>query len=143
MPYEFLEDVSWADCAFKAWGPTIETTFAAAAEAVMSAMVNNLHAIEPRQERTVHLENEALDLLLFNLLQEFIYYKDAEQLLLRIGGVDIEEVDGSYTLHAYLRGETLDPQRHDLGTDVKAVTLHRFALQQTTTGWQAFVILDV
>lgn len=109
----------------------------------MNAMVDNLDAIQRQQERIVHLENEALELLLFNWLQEFIYYKDAEQLLLRIEQVDIVETDRSYTLQARVKGEPLDPQRHDLGTDVKAITLHRFALGQTAQGWQAFVVLDV
>lgn len=143
MPYEFSDDVAWADSAFKAWGPTIEATFTAAVDAVINAMIDDLQAIQPRQERTIHLENEALDLLLFDLLQEVIYYKDAEQLLLRIDDVDIAEMNGTYTLRAHAQGETLEPQRHELGTDVKAVTLHRFALEQTAQGWQAFIVLDV
>jgi SHS2 domain-containing protein len=143
MPYEFLEDVTWADSAFKAWGVTVEATFTAAADAVMSAMIDDLNAIQPRQERVLCLENEALDMLLFDLLQEFIYYKDAEQLLLRIDHVNITELNGTYTLNTQARGEPIDPRRHNLGTDVKAVTLHRFALEQTAQGWQVFVILDV
>jgi SHS2 domain-containing protein len=34
-------------------------------------------------------------------------------------------------------------QRHRLRMDVKAVTLHRFALKETDQGWEAFVILDI
>jgi SHS2 domain-containing protein len=143
MPYEFLEDITLADSAFKAWGRTVEETFAAAADAVMNAMIDDLDAIQFQQERTLHLENEALDLLLFDLLQELIYYKDADQLLLRLAQVHIATTKGLYTLHAQARGEPIDPHRHALGTDVKAVTLHRFALEQTAQGWQAFVVLDV
>ena len=143
MPYEFLDDVTLADSAFRAWGRTVEETFAAAADAVTNAMIDDLDTIRPQQERILNLENEALDLLLFDLLQELIYYKDADQLLLRLAQVHIATTDGLYTLHAQARGEPIDPHRHALGTDVKAVTLHRFALEQTAQGWQAFVILDV
>ena len=143
MPYEFLEDIAFADSAFKAWGPTVEETFVAAADALMNTMTDDLDTIAPQEARTLHIEHEALDLLLFNLLQELIYYKDADQLLLRVAHVHIAKTDEQYTLQAQARGERLDPQRHALGADVKAVTLHRFALEQTEQGWQAFVILDI
>jgi SHS2 domain-containing protein len=143
MPYEFLEDVAIADIAFTAWGQTLEETFVAAADAVVHAMLEDLATLRLQEERTLHLEDDALDLLLFNTLQELIYYKDAEQLFLRLVQVRIAETDGRYALHAEARGEQLDPTRHHLGVDVKAVTLHRFSLEPTDQGWQAFVILDV
>ena len=46
MPYEFLDDIAIADIAFTAWGPTLEETFVAAADAVVSAMVDNLDSIQ-------------------------------------------------------------------------------------------------
>jgi SHS2 domain-containing protein len=62
----------------------LEETFVAAAMAVFQVMVENLDAIRSCQERQITVEHEALDLLLFNFLQEPVYYKDAEQLLLSI-----------------------------------------------------------
>lgn len=143
MPYEFLEDVAIADVAFTAWGKTLEETFVAAADAVVHAMIEDLETLRSQEERTLRLEDDALDLLLFNMLQELIYYKDAEQLLLRVAQVHITETEGHYVLHTEARGERLDPARHHLGVDVKAVTLHRFSLEQIEQGWKAFVILDV
>jgi SHS2 domain-containing protein len=72
-----------------------------------------------------------------------IYYKDAEQLLLRIHSLRIEERDGSYRLLAETRGEKIDRERHPLNVDVKAVTLHRFVVEKTPKGWRAAVILDI
>jgi SHS2 domain-containing protein len=83
MPYEFLDNVAVADIAFKAWGKDLLELFLAAADAVMNVMVEDLAAIQPREQRTFIVGDEALDMLLFNFLQEFIYYKDAENLLLR------------------------------------------------------------
>jgi SHS2 domain-containing protein len=143
MPYEFLEDVTLADIAFRAWGNDLEETFIAAAHAVMNAMVEDLDAIQPRQERRFSVEHEALDMLLFNFLQEFIYYKDAEQLLLRIQQLRIDETNRPYTLQATAVGEPLDSDRHRMRVDVKAVTLHRFSLAQSDHGWEAAVILDI
>jgi SHS2 domain-containing protein len=143
MPYEFLEDVTLADIAFRAWGGDLEETFVAAAHAVMNAMVEDLDAIQPRQERRLSVEHEALDMLLFNFLQELIYYKDAEQLLLRIQQLRIDDTNRPYTLQATAVGEQLDSDRHRMRVDVKAVTLHRFSLAQTDRGWEASVILDI
>lgn len=143
MPYEFLEDVAMADIAFHAWGNDLEETFVAAAHAVMNAMVEDLDAIQPRQERSLRVEHEALDMLLFNFLQELIYYKDAEQLLLRIQQLRIDDTNRPYTLQATAVGEQLDSDRHRMRVDVKAVTLHRFSLAQTDRGWEALVILDI
>ncbi|HXH14389.1 MAG TPA: archease [Alphaproteobacteria bacterium] len=143
MPYEFLEDVATADIAFRAWGSDLEETFVAAADAVMNVMVEELEAIEPREERQLTADNDALDMLLFDFLQDLVYYKDAELLLLRVPEVRIAQRDGSYRLEATARGERLDPSRHRMRVDVKAVTLHRFSLQQSEHGWEAMVILDI
>ena len=143
MPYEFVDELTGADSAFRAWGRDLEETFVAAADAVMNAMVEDLEAIQPQDTRLLNVEHEALDLLLFNFLQELIYYKDAEQLLLRIQKLHIAREQQPYTLQATAVGERIDPERHRMRVDVKAVTLHHFALAQTGTGWEATVILDI
>jgi SHS2 domain-containing protein len=143
MPYEFLEDIAIADTAFHAWGNDLPELFQAAGDAVMNTMIENLEAIEPSETRTFNLENDALDMLLFNFLEEFVYYKDSQQLLLRTQTINIEEKSGNFYLNATAQGEVLDSDRHHQGVDVKAVTLHRFQLEQTENGWTALVILDI
>jgi SHS2 domain-containing protein len=98
MPYEFLEDVATADIAFRAWGKDLEELFIAAGDATTNVMIDNLDAIALNETRTFTLENDALDMLLFNFLQEFVYYKDSDLLLLRAQQVQIEEKDGEYHL---------------------------------------------
>lgn len=143
MPYEYLEDIAIADTAFRAWGMDLEETFTAAADATMNVMVEELDSIQPRERREIKLENNELDMLLFNFLQEFIYYKDSEQLILRVHQMKIMGKDHRYVLEAAAMGEKLDPNRHHLKVDVKAVTLHRFRLERTSQGWEAMVILDI
>lgn len=143
MPYRYLEDVAIADVAFEARGATLEELFQAAADAMTHVMVADLGAITAREKRKIELQDESLELLLFNFLQELIFYKDAQKLLLRVGEIQIERSDGSFKLRAEACGEELNPARHDLGVDVKAVTLHRFQVREIPEGWQANVILDV
>ena len=143
MPYEFLEDVATADIAFSAWGKDLEETFVAAADATMNVMVEDLGAIQLLEKREFRLRNDALDMLLFDLLQELIYLKDSEKLLLRIDQIEIRQENGQYALEAAARGEKIDPGRHPLRVDVKAVTLHQFRLERTAEGWRTSVILDI
>jgi len=142
MPFEFHDEIATADVAFEAWGQTIEEMFISAAEATMNVMVADLEKIERRKSREIEISSEAVDMLLFNLLQEIIFLKDAEQLLLRIESVEIG-YDGLYFVKAICWGEQIDPGKHELIVDVKAVTLHMFKVEQTPRGWDAFIILDI
>ncbi|MCU0573116.1 MAG: archease [Syntrophobacteraceae bacterium] len=143
MPFEYVDDIATADAAFRAWGATAEELFIAASDALVNVMVERLDSIEPREQRSMALEAEAMEMLLFELLQEIIFYKDADQLLLRVGRVEISACNDHFSLRAEASGEMIDPARHDLIVDVKAVTFHRYRVEQTPEGWEAFVIVDI
>jgi len=143
MPYRYLEDATVADIAFEAWEDTPHKLFSTAANALMNGMIERLEKIENKQELKVELENDSLEMLLFNYLQEFIFYKDAKQLLLLPSGVNIEFKKNQYYVSSTLYGENIDYSKHDLLIDIKAVTLYRFTLEKRATNWYAYVLLDV
>lgn len=143
MPYRYLEEIAKADVAFEAWGTTVEELFREAAEATMNIMVADLKTIARKVTRTLQVKAESLEMLLFELLQELIFYKDAERLLLRLEKIGISCSGPECSLRAEAVGEELNPERHDLIVDVKAVTLHRFRVLKDERGWQATVILDI
>ena len=143
MPYDFIDELATADIAFTAWGETIEEMFASAVDATTNVMVSDLDSIERRETRELEASSDAVDMLLLGLLQEIIFFKDAERLLLRVEDVRISYRDGLYRVNATGSGEEVDPAKHDLIVDVKAVTLHRFKVEQTYRGWEALVILDI
>lgn len=143
MPYTYLDEIAIADVAFRATGRTEEEVFTAAAEATVNVMVEDLGTIADRKRVPVALENDALDLLLFDFLNEFVYLKDAKGLLMRVAALRIGRRGSRYSLDGELSGEEIDPDRHPLAGDVKAVTLHRFALSRTAEGWEATVVLDI
>lgn len=143
MPYELTDEVAVADAEFRAWGEDLAELFKAAADALMNVMIRELEGIESRVERTIELENPDAEMLLFDLLQELIYFKDAEGLVLRIREVTVVRDGALYRLCATAAGEPIDPDRHDLGVDVKAVTLHRYELAETPQGWSVYAILDI
>jgi SHS2 domain-containing protein len=143
MSYEYLPDIAIADVAFRAKGKTVEEMFAAAAEATTNVMVDDLSAIRDKEEIHLDLSENALDMLLFDFLNELIFLKDTRQLLLLGKNVRISTDGSRHRLLATLYGEQLDPARHPLNADVKAVTLHRFEVRETEEGWVATVVLDI
>ena len=143
MPYHYLEDIGTADIAFEATGRDLSELFRDAADATMNVMIDNIDAIQPRETRQIELSSDEIDMLLFDFLQELIYFKDAERLLLRVRNARIKERDGNYFLKAETAGEPLDAARHYQRADVKAVTLHGFSVEKADDGWKARVLLDI
>lgn len=143
MPYRFYEDVAIADVAFEATGKTLEEMFVSAGLALTNTQVEDLKTVEAKAEKAVELEASDVENLLVNFLQELIFYKDAEQLLLNKFDIKIKKKKEKFKLSGKIYGEKLNPKKHELLVDVKAVAWHRFKVEKTKDGWSAFVILDV
>jgi SHS2 domain-containing protein len=150
MPFRYLEDLTVADVAFEARGATLDELFRAAWAATLQVMIEDPNALIPIETRTIAIQEPDLDLLLHNFLQELIFYKDAEGLLLRIEECRVhwQEDRGlgrgkPARLEAQAGGQAIDPKVHRLGTDVKAVTFFRFELNRDGEGWKTTVVLDV
>jgi SHS2 domain-containing protein len=145
MPYQYRGDIAHADIAFDAWGDTLEGLFKGAAEATLQVMVEDLAAVRPLETVAISLEQEDAEMLLFDFLNELIFYKDAKRLLLLPERLLISQQadDAGYTLQATLQGEQIEVGRHHLNTDVKAVTMLRFSVARVADEWRATVVLDV
>jgi SHS2 domain-containing protein len=144
MPYRFIEGLTVADVAFEATGATLEALFTSAGLAMTATEVGNPESVRKEERRAFDLTSKAVDLLLYNFLQELIYFKDVDQLL--FGGFDLsiqKETEGRYRLQGSGQGEPIDPGRHLMLVEVKAVTMHRFEVTPGPDGWKAIVVLDI
>src|SRR4030095_12585310 len=112
MPYRYLEEIGTADIAFVATCWDLPELFSVAVVVTTNVMIDNIESIQPRETRQIELSNDKLDMLLFDLLQELIFLKDAERLLLRLREVQIAERDENYFVKATAEGEPLDAERH-------------------------------
>jgi SHS2 domain-containing protein len=138
-----MEDIAIADAAFEAWGRSGEEMFQAAADALLNVMVAEPETVLESEEVQIRLENKELEMLLFDFLGELVFFKDSRLLLLHIKSAAITLIDGNYTLTAVARGERIDPSRHPLAVDVKAVTLYRLKVEKTEEEWRCNVVLDI
>lgn len=116
-----------------------QTLFIDAARALFSVLVVNLRDVRCVQQREYAIAGEDDDYLLFDWLGELLYAFDTERLLL-------SEFEVSLTaegLRATCRGESIDPSRHELDHEIKAITYHGLKVEYTDDGWLAEVIVDI
>jgi SHS2 domain-containing protein len=131
-----------ADIAFRADGRNLEELFMSSWEAALRVLVENPEILHPRQNKSIEIDEVKIDLLLFEFLEQLIFYKDAESILLQVDTLKIEEDAKVHRLSGTLAGEVIDPERHELGVDVKAITFHGFEVKRTGEIWEALVVLD-
>ena len=144
MPYEYLEDVAMADVAFHAWSRTLDGLLCAAGDAMLGVMVEDPGQVEPAMRRKIAAEGGNEEMLLYSLLEELLYQKDAGGLLLRLEeGGSIEERGGVLSYEGMAAGEPIDANRHSIAVDVKAVTMHMFSLYRREDSWHCTVVLDI
>jgi SHS2 domain-containing protein len=143
MPYRYLEGLTSADIAFEATGKTAEEMFESAGVAVLGTMVHDPKKIKPKVKRMIEKTASDIGKLLFDFIDELIFLKDAEQMFFSKFKAKISGKEGDYSLIVEARGEKIDPKRHDIVIDAKAVTMHKFEVKQTPSGWRAQVIIDV
>jgi SHS2 domain-containing protein len=135
--YETFEHT--ADLGLRVEAPDLAGLFAEAGRGLASMMVANLDSVQPLQERTLAIEGADSEYLLFDWLTELLYIFDSKRLVL----TDFKVRIGDDGLHAVCRGEPLDPARHLLEHEVKAITYHGLRVEKTNGGWRAEVIVDI
>jgi len=139
---KFLDNIAIADTAFQIKGNSIKEVFENAAKALTMSMASP-DCIEDKVKVNITLQNKKLDILLFDFLNEIIFYKDSDNLLFGKYNVGIEKSNGMFELKAKLEGEKADSKKHKITTDVKAVTLHMFKLGKKNGVFEARVVVDI
>lgn len=128
-----------ADLGLRIRAADLDTLFVEAAQALFSAIVEDLASVRPVKRVDVRLDGEEVDFLLFDWLRELLYHFDAEHLL--FGKFEAKVTAAGLTATAW--GEPLDPLRHNLEHEVKAITYHGLRVEKTANGWEAEVIVDI
>ncbi len=117
----------------------LKSLFEEAAEALFSVVVVNLDDVAPVRETRFQLEADRLDELLRDWLAELLFAFHAEHIVFSQFDVTIEDT----RLTATARGEPIDPKRHELASEVKAITYHELKVEHDHFGYLAEVIVDV
>ena len=141
--FKFLPKAVVADVAFEATGKNLPEVFKNSALATMETMVDTKN-VTTKLQKVIKIQNKDIGALLIDFLNEIVYYKDAEQMLLGRFDIDLKQKDDKvWVLTAKIAGELIDYKRHQLRADVKAATWHSFELKQKGKEWTARVVLDI
>jgi len=143
LMFEFFEHT--ADVGFRVQGATREIALAEAGRALSSLIVENLDEVRPDDSVRIELPEpmatpDALDYLLFDWLSALLAeFESTGRVFSRF---DVRET--ATGIVADCRGEPLDPARHRLGHEVKAITYHQLEFGPLPAGgWGGQVIVDL
>jgi len=143
MSYELIENITSADIAVRVKAPSQSLLFKYGAEALMSEMIEDISSIKFTISKNGKFEGTDLSLLYFEFLNEFLFFKDAENLLLIPYSVEIVSSEDLYKCSYILKGEKINRDRHKFKVDIKAVTLHALRIYKENEIYIAESVFDV
>jgi SHS2 domain-containing protein len=135
--YELFEHT--ADLGLRVRAADLNTLFAEAAACLFSAVLEDVGTVRPVQSVTVELGGTDREFLLFDWLRELLLKCDEDHLV--FGRFEVQVRDDGLTGRAW--GEPIDPARHLLAHEVKAITYHELKVVREGDGWLAEVIVDI
>ena len=136
VQYETFEHE--ADVGIRGFGGSVEEAFQNAAVALYSVMVN-IHAVEPREVRTVTVNASDRELLLVEWLNALLSLSDIERMVFSKFEVAIEGAQLTGTAW----GEGLDRSRHEPHVEVKGATYHMLSVTEREGRYTAQCVVDV
>ncbi|HJZ94247.1 MAG TPA: archease [Gemmataceae bacterium] len=135
--YEYFEHT--ADLGIRVRAADLNSLFAEAGTALFAAVLDGLDTVRPAQSIDVAIAGAELDYLLFDWLRELLYRFDADHMLFS----RFEVVVGESGLKGTVWGEPINPARHVLSHEVKAITYHGLRVERQGSEWVAEVIVDI
>ena len=142
MSHKFIEDVSIADVAFSAQSPSLSGLFKECAYAITEIMIKNTQMISCAIKRSISVSADTLEKLLFEFINEIIFYKDSENLIFNKYDIKIGK-DSKFSLLCEACGEKMDPLKHELIVDAKSATMHMLSVKKFGKTWKAMVVIDI
>ena len=137
MPFNLFGTT--ADVGVESAGKDLKEAFEEQAAGMFSIMTD-LESVEPRLSFDVEATGNDLGSLLVAWLNELLFIYDAKKIFLRSFEI-ISFEEGR--LKAEVKGEEIDPSRHPLKTEVKAVTYHMLEVRQADGGYVTRVVYDI
>ena len=135
MPrYEIIDHT--ADIAIRTSGEDMNQAFENAAYALFDTMCD-ASTVKPAKVKKLEMESEDPEQLLVDWLSRLLFICDVDGMLFSEFEVRIT----GNTLKATIKGEKLDPMKHRLKTDIKAITYHMLEVDAKSNTVQ--VLFDV
>jgi len=141
MPYEYIDHE--ADIGIRGIGHDLAEAFAEGARAMFGIMAD-LEAIAPVEQVTVQCEAPDPEALFVELLNELLFQREMRGLLFKACEVKaLRQGPRGWHLEASAWGETLNPDRHEILTEVKAATYSGLKIYREDDQYVVQCVVDV
>ena len=127
------------DIGIEVTGRTLSELFERAAWGTF-AVLTDPETVRPRQAHAVTVEASDREELLVKWLSELNFLHVTQHDLYSRFTIN-ELADDRLAATAW--GEAIDPERHTVHTEIKAITYHQLEIQATEDGWQVQIIFDM
>jgi len=118
---------------------TLEELFARAGWAMFS-LIADMDSVRAEETTQVGLEAADLQALLVRWLSELNYRHITEHRL--FCDFQIQKISAT-DLRAIVTGEEIDPKRHTIFTEIKAITFHGLQISRDNGLWKVQIIFDL
>jgi SHS2 domain-containing protein len=141
MPYEYLDHQ--ADLGIRGTGSSLEEAMSEAAQAMLAAMADT-SLVREEQAFAQHCAAQDIPALFVEWLNELLYQRQVGGALFARAYVTRLAPDGDgWTLQGTAWGEPLDPERHELYTEIKAATYYGLDYRLENGRYSIQCVLDV
>lgn len=123
--YEYFE--ATADIGLRAYGNDMNEAFENAGLAIFN-IISDTSLIIPERKIEFEVASEDDVSLLYDFLEELLFYHETEFML--FSRFDVE-IDDGFHLKAVIYGEEIDWDRHERKTEIKAITFHKMEVNKT------------
>jgi SHS2 domain-containing protein len=123
--YEYFE--ATADVGLKAYGKDLNEAFENAGLAIFN-IISDTSGIDALKEIEFEVSSEDDVSLLYDYLEELLFYHEVEFMLFSEFHV---EIDDNLKLKAKIKGEEIDWNKHERKTEIKAITFHKMDVKRT------------
>lgn len=127
IKYEYF-DVT-ADIGFKAYGINLNEAFENASLAIFN-IISDTDNINPDNEFKFTIVSEDKVSLLYDYLEELLFYHEVEFMLFSDFTVKIKKTNNNYQLNAIIKGEEINWDKHERKSEIKAITFHQMEIEE-------------
>ena len=121
--FEYFEVT--ADIGFRAYGKNLNEAFENAGLAIFN-IISDTDDIDSTKEISFEITSEDNVSLLYDYLEELLFYHEVEFMLFSQFDVEIGE---NFHLKATISGEPIDWDKHERKTEIKAITFHKMEVR--------------
>jgi len=139
--YKFIEHT--ADIAAEVSAENYNDMFIASAFAWKESAAEEFE-LKNKEEKVIDISDRSIEELLVHFLSELNYFLLVKRWIFsEVKKISIEENERLYTAKIIIIGEPLDPSRHDLKIEIKAVTFHQMNIKYGDGKYQTRIVFDI